>query len=185
MASSALPRRPLWRPRVGSVTLSVIVALYMLFVTNHAFWTTALSVARNSPGALTAGATGLAALYSAACISMSVKYATKPLFILLVTVAAGSAWFMDTYGTVISVDMVDSAFETSRAEAGQLLTRSFVLHMLIYAGLPSLLIIYVRISHRRFEAKLLHNSLVITACLGIAAGVLLPFARTLDFFSST
>jgi len=154
---------------VGSVTLAIVVAMYVLFANNQAFWKMAQTVARDSPWALAAGVVALAALYAAFCISVSVKYAIKPLFILLLFIAAGAAWFMDSFGTVISVDMVDSALDTSSAEAGNLFTRPFVLHMLAFAGLPSLLILWVRVDHRRFGAKLLHNTLVIAGCLVIAA----------------
>jgi len=173
------PRSVFRRPWIGSIALAVVVAIYLLFATNQAFWAMAQKIGQDSPYALAAGAVALSALYVAFCISLSVKYAIRPLFVMLVFIAAGAAWFMDSFGTVIGVDMVDSAFDTSSAEAGNLLTRSFVLHMLIYAGIPTFLLLWVRIDHRRFGAKLLHNSLVISVCLAVAAGAVFSQSGTL------
>ena len=180
MVPTKRPRAAFWRPRAGSVTVSVLVALYLLFATNQSFWTMAQKIGHGSPFTLVAAVVALGALYVAFCVSLSVKYATKPLFLLLVFVAAGAAWFMDSFGTVISVDVIDSVSDTSSAEAGHLLTRSFVLHMLGYAGLPALLILWVRLEHRRFGAKLLHNTLVVTSCLAVAGGAV--FAQSGTFF---
>ncbi|CAN7616002.1 DUF1705 domain-containing protein [Pararhizobium sp. LjRoot255] len=76
---------------------------------------------------------GLAALFSALCIAVSVKYLTKPLFILLITSAATASWFMDRYGTIIDLDMIRNAAETTGSEAGHLMTAGFLTHITVFA----------------------------------------------------
>ncbi len=167
------------RPRLSSIGLSVVVALYLLFATNFAFWKLAPGLVKGSPAAIAAIVVALAGLYIAFCISLSVKYATKPLFMALIVVAATASWFMDSFGTMISVDVIESAFLTSNAEAGHLLTRGFVLHMLLFAVLPSLLVLWVRIDHKPIGAKLLTNCATIAVCLVVAGGAVFAQSGTI------
>ncbi len=168
------------RPRIGSMSLAFLVAFYLLAATNLAFWKITAKVAQDSPYTIAALAIVLGCIYAAFCVSVSVKYATKPIYIALILVAAIASWFMDSFGSVIDVNMLDSAVKTSVAESSHLLSRSFVLHMLLFAGLPAAAIVAVRIEHRGFWAKLLHNSAAISACLVIGGGAL--FAQSGSIF---
>ena len=96
---------------------------------------------------------------------MSVKYLTKPLFILLITSAATASWFMDLYGTIIDLDIIRNAAETTGSEAGHPMTAGFLIHMTVFAFVPSLLIALVRIRHLPIAQKVLWNLAVILPCL--------------------
>lgn len=180
MAFETLPATAprLARPAIGSATLSVVVALYLLFVTNGTFWAKAMTYLGLPSFGLILLCIGLAALFSALCIAVSVKYLTKPLFILLITSAATASWFMDRYGTIIDLDMIRNAAETTGSEAGHLMTAGFLAHMTVFALVPSVLIALVRIRHRPIAQKVLWNLAVILPCLAIFAAAALANVRT-------
>ena len=159
------------RPSIGSLTLSLLMAAWIIFLTNAAFWSkTTEAFGDHQPG-LIAFSVGIAALLTALMISVTVKYVTKPIYILALFTAAGSAWFMDKFGVIIDTDMVRNAVQTTPAEAGHLMTLGFYLHMLVYAVVPSLFIAIVRIKHRTFGAKLKWNLAVIVPLLLLTLGM--------------
>ena len=64
--STTVPR--LKRPVIGSASLSVIVAFYLVFLTNRTFWAKAIDYLGAPSFALVLLAIGLFALFSAICI---------------------------------------------------------------------------------------------------------------------
>ena len=161
------------RPSVGSITLSLIVAAWVIFVVNSVFWTKTIAAFGDHQLALLAFSIGISALLTALSISVTGKYITKPIYILALFSAAAATWFMQKFGVIIDTDMIRNAVQTTPAEAGHLMTPAFFRHMVLYAVLPSLLIAVVRIRHRTFGAKLKWNMAFITPLL------LLAFAMTL------
>jgi len=161
----------LHRPSIGSITLSLLVAAWLALVTNTVFWhQVSTAFGEHMPGRA-AFSIGIIALFAAGTIAVSVKYLTKPIFILLIISAASAGWFMEHFGAIIDTDMIRNAAETTPAEAGHLLTPAFLWHMMVYALLPSLLIVIVRIRHRPFPAKLKHNLAVIVPLLLLTLGL--------------
>lgn len=166
------------RPVIGSVTLSLIVAFYLVFVTNWTFWSKAVEYLGAPSTALSLLGIGLFSLFAAICVTASVKYLTKPFFILLIMIAAASARFMDTFGTIIDVDMIRNAAQTTNSEAGHLLTAGFLTHMFLFGIVPSLLIVLVRIKHRPFPQKFKHNIVLILCLLAVFTSVGIANIRT-------
>lgn len=154
------------RPQIDSVSSSIIVAGYLTAVNNATFWQRSQELLPT--GTLIALVGGIFCLLSALCISLSVKYATKPLFIALIMISATSSWFVDQFGTIIDVEMLQSAIDTTNAEAGHLISFGFVRHLVLYGILPCLLIVWVKIEHRSFWRKLKQNSAFIFPALLIA-----------------
>ena len=97
-------RAALWRPELGSVTVSILTALYLLTLTNGSFWSKGWQYLEGRPTTFASIAIGIACLYIALCVAVSVKYAMKPLFILLILASAAGAWFMDRFGVVIDIE---------------------------------------------------------------------------------
>jgi len=156
------------RPVIGSVTLSLLVAAWIIFVVNTAFWNEVFTAFGDHREGLIAFSVGMSALLAALFLSVSVKYITKPIFILAIVSAAASSWFMQKFGVIIDTDMIRNAVHTTPAEAGHLMTPAFFRHMLIYALLPSLLIAVVRIKHLTFGSKLVANLKLIVPLLLVA-----------------
>ncbi len=164
--------RGLARPQIGSITLSLLTALYLMAFTNRTFFSRSFEYFDNHLS-LAAFIFGLTCLFAAFTIAISVKYLMKPLLILMVLSAASASWFMDGFGTIIDVDMIRNAATTTTSEAGHLITPAYLLHMTVFGILPSLLIAFVRIKHRKFFAKLRWNltAIVPLLLLALACGV--------------
>ena len=165
------------RPQLGSMAVSVLTALYLLALTNRSFWSKGWLYLDGRPTTFLSIAVGVACLYIAFCVAVSLKYAMKPLFILLILAAAAGAWFMDRYGVIIDREMIRNAAETNSAEAGHLITPGLVLHMLLYGLLPSALLLWVKVRHNTFFWKLRANLAVILPALLIALVAGLSHAR--------
>jgi glucan phosphoethanolaminetransferase (alkaline phosphatase superfamily) len=84
-------------------------------------------------------------LLTALSVSVTLKYLTKPIYIVALFSAAAAAGFMEEFGVIIDMDMIRNAAQTTPSEAGHLMTPAFFRHMVFYALLPSLLIAMVRI----------------------------------------
>ncbi|MBX8811307.1 phosphoethanolamine--lipid A transferase [Pseudochrobactrum algeriensis] len=164
------------RPHIESVTLSIITAGYLTAVNNATFWHRSEELLPT--GALLALVAGIFCLLTALCITVSVKYLTKPLFIFLIMVSATASWFIDQFGTIIDVEMLQSAIDTTNAEAGHLISFGFIRHVVIFGILPSLLILWVKIEHRSFLQKVKQNSVFIFPALFAAAALFMLNAST-------
>lgn len=170
--SISRPSRFLGRPRIGSLTLAVVGALYLIVFTNRTFFTRAYDYF-DSHMALAAFTLGLACLFAAFTITLSVKYLLKPVLVLMIFSAASASWFMDGFGTIIDVDMIRNAAQTTASEAGHLITPAYLFHMTVFGLLPSLVICWVKIEHRNFFSKVRWNLTAIVPLLlvAIACGV--------------
>lgn len=156
------------RPKIGAIALSFLVVLFLLATANRTFWTKTALYYGGTPQALALFALGLVALLLAVCIALSMRFVAKPLFIFLILASACASWFMDRFGVVINVDMIRNAAETTHAEAANLITPAFVLHIVLLGVLPSLLVAWVRITHRPFPAKAKVNSFFVLPLLLVA-----------------
>ncbi|OCJ05274.1 sulfatase [Rhizobium sp. AC44/96] len=166
------------RPRIGSVTLSVLTAIYILVVANHTFWTRAYGYLAPTPYAFVAFVVAIAALMIAAMTTPSVKYLIKPALIIFILISAIAAWFNDQFGVIIDKEMIRNAAVTTRAESAHLITPAFLFHVFLTGILPSLFIIWVRVVHRPFLKKFAWNMAVIVPCLAIFVAAGLGFSQT-------
>ncbi|WP_137133369.1 phosphoethanolamine--lipid A transferase [Rhizobium sp. FKY42] len=171
------------RPILGSIPLSIIVSVYILLLLNRTFWAKTFDIMAGQNLAIAAFAVGITFAFVALFVSFSVKYLMKPLLIVFIWTAASSAWFMEQFGVIIDDDMIRNAAETNTAEASHLITAGFMLHMCLYALLPSLLIAWVKIRHQNFFSKVVRNlaviipSLIIFAVAGLSHAGIYSFAR--------
>lgn len=157
------------RPQIGSITLCVLVAVYVLLLLNHTFWRKTGEILAGQPGAFAVFIIAISAAFVALLVTFSVKYLIKPFLIVFICWAASSAWFMDQFGVIIDDDMIRNAVETNTAEAGHLITAGFLTHLAVYALLPSLLICFVKVGHHPFFKKFRNNVAVIIPALLIFA----------------
>jgi len=167
----------LWRPQLSSITVSILTAFYLLALSNRSFWSKGWLYLDGRPTTFASIAIGIVCLYVALCVAVSMKYVMKPVFILLIFAGAAGAWFMDRYGVIIDMEMIRNAAETNSAEAGHLITPTFLSHMLLYAVLPSALLVWVRVRHQTFFWKLRANLALIVPLLVVALVAGLSHAR--------
>ncbi|KAF0854130.1 phosphoethanolamine transferase EptA [Pantoea dispersa] len=73
----------------------------------------------------------------------------KPLLIVLILASAAANYFMHSFGTVIDTNMIENVFESNAQETGALMSRNYVIWMLLMGILPIALVCSVRISNRQ------------------------------------
>ncbi len=176
--SMSRPARPVVRPQISSVTLAVLGAIYLIAFTNRTFFTRAYSYFDNHL-ALAAFALGLTCLFAAFTIAVSVKYLLKPVLVLMIFSAASASWFMDRFGTIIDVDMIRNAAQTTPSEAGHLVTPAYLLHMAVFGLVPALLVCWVRVEHRNFFSKVKWNLAAIIPLILVALACGFSSARSI------
>lgn len=166
-----------WRPQMGSVTLCLLVSLYLMAATNTAFWIHAKRYFGDETAGLVAFGLGLFLLTLALNVFLSLKYLMKPLLIAFIMIAGVCSYFSDTFGVIVDKEMIRNAVVTTSAEAGHLITAGFVRHVILFGILPSLLVVWVRIRHRRFFWKAVENfSIIIPSVLVTVALAYFNFA---------
>lgn len=156
----------LHRPAIGSTVLSIIVAAYVLFLNNATFWSKISGHFAGHPISLALLSAAILLLYIVFLVAFSAPYVIKPVFIAVVMIAASVAYFTDTFGTILDRDMIQNIAQTTGPESGHLITPEFLLHLFFFGVLPSLLIVWVRISHKPFWRKVRTN---IVLCFGLVA----------------
>lgn len=113
-------------------------------------------------------------------VLFSAPYLIKPALIFFIAVSASSAYFIDHFGVFITPNMIENAATTTRAESGHLINGHFILSMLLYAGLPTALILWVKIKHRPFTQKLWVNTLLISGCLIVTLVLIMSHFGTIS-----
>ncbi len=158
---------------MGSIPLSLLVALFILCLQNLTFWNEAFYVFGGLHLGFYAFAAAITLLVFAGVVLFSVKYLIKPFLVFLLIAGAISSYYTDFFGVMIDKDMIRNAVVTTPQEAGPLITGTFVLHILFYGILPSVLVCLIRIRHRPFISKFFVNVAVIAICLSLCIGLIL------------
>nr|WP_269456297.1 phosphoethanolamine--lipid A transferase [Rhizobium quercicola] len=165
------------RPSLGSITTSVIVAIFLVCLTNRTFWSKAGIYLADHPGGVAGLFVIVLAIHIALLTAFSVRFLIRPFFIVLILASAIGSWFMDRFGVVIDDDMVRNAAQTTPAEAQHLITPGLALHMLLFAVLPIAALLWIRILHRPYLQKVPRNLAVIVLCLVVSAGEFLTYSK--------
>ncbi len=175
------------RSRTGGWTsngLILLVGLFILVLDNASFFGQVLKTyglsAANAP-ALAA----LAVVFSAATVLLSALFAfgraTKPVLAIILLLAAGAGYFMDSYGIVINDEMLQNVAQTNPGEARDLIN----LRMLAYIGglgvLPVFLVSRLRLVWRGWRVELFARFKLLVALLVLMIGLVLLFG---SFFAS-
>ncbi len=91
---------------------------------------------------------------------LSVKHLFKPAIILILIVAAIVNYYMESYGIVISKQMIINILETDFKESAEQLTRPFFLHILLKAGIPTALLLLTEVKYRSWQKELIERAAV-------------------------
>jgi lipid A ethanolaminephosphotransferase len=102
---------------------------------------------------------------------------TRPLLIAVLLLSSAAAYFMDTYGIVISDDMLRNAALTSNAEAFELLTAKLIAYVVLLGILPSVAVAKIRLRTAGVRSE-------IFARLRLFGGTLLLVVATMMAFGS-
>jgi len=139
------------RPRrtIPAWVLGAFVAIYLLAVLNRSLWSElheALSASRDMPGFWMLGVTVCCRLIGNLVLTIALvtwPRIGKPLLALLIFVSAASAFYAETFGVRLNEEIVQSIFETQRAEAAAMITTGSVGWIVLFGVVPAVLVLLV------------------------------------------
>lgn len=91
----------------------------------------------------------------------------KPVIALLLLGCAASNYFLYTYGAIIDQNMIVNVFETTRQEAGALITPQLLLAGILTGAVPAIILIATRILPGRWWSTFLLRALAIVASITV------------------
>ena len=175
--------RPTWlRPTLSLATLNLSVALWLVLALNLPFWR-ALWQALGGFGAAPAGYLLTLPLFVLAWVWLILELLTwgraaRPVLALVLLCSAAAGYFIQAYGIVLDRGMLTNLVETDPAEATELLSWRLLGWMLLFGGLPLLLLWRVRTPASRWPRQLLTKGIVLAALAGAMLLLVAPFFQS-------
>lgn len=132
-----------------ALALAAAVAVYILAVLNRSLWSElheALSASRNMEGFWTLSVGVCCRLVGNLVLILALvtwPRVGKPLLAALILVSAASAYYAQTFGVRLNEEIVQSIFETQRAEAAAMITGDAVRWILLFGVLPASIVLLV------------------------------------------
>lgn len=109
-------------------------------------------------------------------------YIQKPIALVVLFLAAGASYFMDTYGILIDRDMVQNTFETDVSEASELLSIRFFAYIFLFGIVPSVIVWQVRIKQSSVSKELLSRLISGVSSLLVIILILMTFYQDYSSF---
>lgn len=157
--------------------LGALVALYILVVLNRSLWGEVHDALAASSGTAGYGALSISIWCRLiANLVLTLALVTwprigKPLLSLLILVAAASAYYTQTFGVRLNEEIIQSIFETTRAEAMALITPAFLGWMALFGILPVVIIAVIPVRYMPMWRSLGVRGAIILAAVAM---LLLP-----------
>ena len=169
-----------WRPVMGAETLVIAFGLFWALAANRPFISAVLQgqplAAASTWGhglAVLGLLTGAHIAVLAVLALLTPGRALKWLLALLTLVAASAGYYIQSYGVVLDPSMMGNVLHTNPAEANELLTWGLGLHLLLYAGLPALLLWRLQLRPRTWLRAGLQRLGLLLAGVALFAGCLM------------
>lgn len=163
--------------------LIVLASLYWVLSANGLFFEAARQGRPWADGAtwgfLAALALGLFGLHVLLLSLVAHRRTIKPVLSLLLIAAAASSWFMQSYGIYLDPTMVRNVLRTDMAEARELWSGALLVHLLLYAGLPLLLLHKVQVAPQGWRRAALRRAALIGGAVLLLLAVLLSIFQPL------
>jgi lipid A ethanolaminephosphotransferase len=171
VSRSASRFQPLRRPplRIAPGWVALLLGAWCTALLNQAWWQRLAQLASEQP----------LGLWEKALVAVVITAATALWFLLLswrrvrwigwtasLMAAAAMQHFMVSYGTVMDSSMLRNALHTNRSEAAALLSMGMLWHVILYAGLPVLLLrMGVAFPAESTRRSVLRSAMLTLACL--------------------
>ncbi|WP_123591600.1 phosphoethanolamine transferase [Salinisphaera orenii] len=151
--------------------ITLTVAAFLAIFLNTAFWKAVIGAAEIGMARHLGFGLSLAAAMLAFFVLLvslfGVRYLFKPAVVVLLFVASLASYFMNVYGVVIDDTMIHNVLETDSGEASGLFSMQLLVHLLLTAILPALVVCLWRIRYRPFWRELGLRTLTVTLAIGV------------------
>jgi lipid A ethanolaminephosphotransferase len=101
---------------------------------------------------------------------VSFKYLLKPILIILLLTSATASYFMQQYGVMLDVTMLQNIIETNPGEAMELIGPAMYWHIMAFGVVPALILARTKIVYKSLPIEILAragNILIITCVIGL------------------
>lgn len=169
------PLAKAWHHPSGRILLT---ALFIFFSSSGVFFSKLLSVYASQPGGLlfSASVIGLFALLTVLFFLLICHgFLTRWVLALFLVLASQAAYFMQQYGVVIDVQMIENLIQTDAAEAWGLVTPSLVLRTMLLGLLPAWLVLRPLRPSRSVWREIRTRLLLMTGAIIAMALLVAPF----------
>jgi len=103
----------------------------------------------------------------------------RPVASALFIVAALSAYFTSTYGSVMNQDMLRNVLQTDSAEVNALINTKLIVHLVVLGIIPAVLVWHVQIAPAPLKVRLRRRAIYLVGAVGLSALGL--FATSADY----
>ena len=138
--------------------LVLVVSVFWALSANSAFLEAALhDRAHDAPATWWFGAAllvMLVAVHALLVAPFANRFTVKPLLSLLIVVGASASFYADAFGVFMDPSMLRNVLRTDPGEAKELLSLRLAGHLLLFAGLPLMLLWWVRVRPRTWGRAL-------------------------------
>jgi lipid A ethanolaminephosphotransferase len=155
--------------RISAAMLIAIFCIFILTTCNYTFWHKSLLVyPLNWSGLpfLLSMAIMLTTMHFAVLTACGFQYVLKPVLVIILFLAAISAYAMDTYGYVISIQAFQNLFETDRKEIHDLLNLKLISYLTFVAIIPAIAIMSLKIKYTSYKRQLLYFLIALVLTVG-------------------
>ncbi|MFK5893046.1 MAG: phosphoethanolamine--lipid A transferase [Pseudomonadota bacterium] len=109
-------------------------------------------------------------------ILLSTKNTAKPVIVTFIILSSVISYFIDDLGSVISYSMIQNIIETDSSEALDLLSLSFVLHLIVYGIIPSIIVLLIKLRFTSFKNEAISRLIFISIlCIVTTSSVLYSY----------
>lgn len=160
--------RKLWlaRPVIPGLLVVILADMWLLAAYSHSFWQRAYQLFGDEPPLLIIFGLGIWAFTMIYVLVFTNRWLLKPFLILNILIAAGASYYHETMGIIIDREMIQNILGTTVNESRNLLTPAYLRYMLLFAFIPTLGILAVRVSHSPFLISARrHIGLLVLCCL--------------------
>jgi lipid A ethanolaminephosphotransferase len=180
MQESALFPRQGWSVN----TLIVAVTAFLLLAGNRTFVSRVLDTYPPTADNL-AQLLSLVPVFGAIAVILLAPFcfrrSTRPLLATVLMLSAAASYFMDTYGVIISDDMLRNVAHTNIAEAGDLVTIRLFVYLTLLGVLPAWFVAAVPLRWQSFGGELRARAKLVGIAIALVAAMLFAFS---SFYAS-
>jgi len=143
------PLMQLWlaRPAIPGLLLVIITNIWLLAAYSHSFWQRAYDLFGAQSGLLIIFGLGIWAFTMVYVLIFTNRWFLKPFLIANILIAAGASYYHETMGIIIDREMIQNILGTTANESKNLFTPAYLKYMFLFAFVPSLVILMVRVLH--------------------------------------
>ncbi len=120
---------------------------------------------------------GLTAVITTVLTLLNSRYTLKPVLIFFLIVSAAAAYYMDNYNVVIDHIMIQNIVQTNRAEALDLISFKFILHIFLLGVLPALLVFLAPVKEESLRQNLIGKLRNIAFSFLLLVAMILCFSK--------